>query len=431
MNRDRATRDRGFTLTEVVIVVTIIAIVTGVIVAVFSVIARTTPTTERRADDARALLNLTNWIPQDVLSTAESGFDTDPAAAWSCGTPAPVPSTNLVQLKWTEGTRTYTVSYRYVPDSPNTGSIVRFSCDDSQPPRQRQLRMTPPLQEPPSSPPGTPPVDVDLVPNGSGGHRGLNFTVNVYEGAVQRDLLSLDAFTANIVTTLPTNTSPGTTTSTTTTAPNSPPIAADVTALVNPGVVFVLDVPAIDPDGDPLSITSTTNTNADLVVGLNGGLELSITASSDAPDGTSYVFDYTVSDGRGGQDVGTVFVQVTSGATGTTTTTTTSTTTTTIPCVAAIDSVTPSSVKRRTSGFLDSDVVVRITTNGQCQPLVLTFDPDPTDNIQTEQSLEFGTGTVVTIGKNTYRWIAQTHPLHLREGANGLIRSSANLVVRS
>jgi prepilin-type N-terminal cleavage/methylation domain-containing protein len=425
MHSERDPRDAGFTLTEVIIVIAIIAIVASVIVSVFSVIARTTPTTERRADDARALLNLTNWIPQDVLSAAEWGFDTN--EAWRCAGSAPAPSTNLIQLRWAEASRSYAVSYRYVPDSPNTGSIFRFSCLESQAPQQ--LRMTPPLENPPSTPSGTPPVSVTLASNGAGGHRGLNFTVSIYEGRAQRDLLSLDAFTANVVTTLPATTTTATPTSAT--VPNSPPIAPDISVLVNPGILFTLLVDAVDPDADPLTITSINNPDSGLVVTIGDGLNLNITAPADEPDETTYVFDYTVADGRGGQDTGTVSVEVTSGSPGTAPPTTTTTTTTTIPCVATIASVTPSSVERLKNGNLKSDVEVRITTNGQCEPLVLTFDPNPTDSVQTEESLEFKRGTTVTIGKNKYLWTAQTHPLRLRQGANGDVVSSATLVVVS
>ena len=59
-------RSGGFTLVEMLIVVTILGVVMTTLAAVFSVIVRTTPSTEARADDARSLQGLVTWLPQDI-----------------------------------------------------------------------------------------------------------------------------------------------------------------------------------------------------------------------------------------------------------------------------------------------------------------------------------------------------------------------------
>ena len=48
-------------------------------VGVTSVVLRNTPTTEARAEDARSMMGLVTWLPQDVDSTPPTGFDLDPA----------------------------------------------------------------------------------------------------------------------------------------------------------------------------------------------------------------------------------------------------------------------------------------------------------------------------------------------------------------
>ena len=71
----------GFTLIEVLIVVTSIAIIAAAAAATISVVLRTAPPTEERANDARSLQGLVTWIPQDVDAAPPGGFDTA-TTAW-------------------------------------------------------------------------------------------------------------------------------------------------------------------------------------------------------------------------------------------------------------------------------------------------------------------------------------------------------------
>ena len=92
--------DRGFTLIEILIVVTSIAIIAAAAAATISVVLRTAPPTEERANDARSLQGLVTWIPQDVDAAPPGGFDTA-TNAWPCGGLAPLNSYNVLSVSYT------------------------------------------------------------------------------------------------------------------------------------------------------------------------------------------------------------------------------------------------------------------------------------------------------------------------------------------
>ncbi len=135
-DRRSSRRDGGFTLTEVLIVVVIMGVLSTAIAAAFSVVVRTLPSTEARADDARSLLGLSSWLPSDVNSTPripESEVDTDDASfdrrsgSVGCGVSEGV---NLLRLRSSEtylSTQRFDVSYRLVPRG-TTWNIIRVSC---------------------------------------------------------------------------------------------------------------------------------------------------------------------------------------------------------------------------------------------------------------------------------------------------------------
>jgi prepilin-type N-terminal cleavage/methylation domain-containing protein len=136
---ERRTRDRGFTLPEVLIVVVLMGVLATAIAAVFVVIVRTTPTTEARNDDARSLLGVTTWFPPDVNSTprvplasASANWDISPASASGCSSGDV--GTNLVVLRWSEQTGstpvTYAASYRIQDESDGTSTIWRIACSN-------------------------------------------------------------------------------------------------------------------------------------------------------------------------------------------------------------------------------------------------------------------------------------------------------------
>lgn len=438
---ERATRSEGFTLVETVVVVALLGVVSAVIAAVFVTIARTSPVSQDRADDARSLLGLTTWLPQDVGSASPSGFTDGPHTS-ACGSGVDPSSQGLLQLTWSEGGATLVADYRFVLESSGLGRIVRYTCRSGQAAVKDTL--TSPLAPiPPSapSPPSENPAPVDLTMFGTpGDYRGVKFDVIVLDddGSSLRSLLSLDAYTANIPSTLPPTTTIGTTT--TTAAVNIPPFAADLYIELPLDTPLLVNLPATDADGDPLE-ARVTYADPQLSVSVPSGLRMYVRAGPESPynatDGSTYTFRYIVNDGTDDSNEAEVVVHVNSGASPPVTSTTT-TTTTVAPCAAEIVSVSPSTVTVRPNGRLDTDVVVTITATGGCIPLVLLFDPDTTDADTTPAQLAFGASTSVTIGKNDYVWQQSgstpwTFQLALREGVDGdpsgTDEDTANLVV--
>lgn len=126
--RQGRTPDRGFTLVEVLIVTLLIGVVMTTMVAVVSVILRTTPPTDIRASDARSLQGLVTWLPQDVDATPPGGFDN---VDWPCAGSTPA-GQKILTMNWqetTDITHEFATSYRY----EQVGSewrIARYACDD-------------------------------------------------------------------------------------------------------------------------------------------------------------------------------------------------------------------------------------------------------------------------------------------------------------
>lgn len=283
--------DQGFTLVETVVVVALLSFVMAVVAATFTVIVRNSPSVENRTDDARSLLGLTNWLSQDVMSTAENGFE-DSTAADRC-TGLPVGSTSIVQLRWTEGD-TYVANYRWVPSSGTSGSIVRFSCRAGQ--AAASIRVTAPLERLPAAqcsgatPPSECPVPVDLaiVPGSPGSPPSLSFAVYVVEDTgVRRELLELDASTSNVITTLPPLGGGGG-------GSNLPPLAGPASLTMTVGTSAVLDLSPLvsDPNGDSLNVTFA-NTPPGWNVTAIGTLA---TITPLPADQGTFTFDYTVAD---------------------------------------------------------------------------------------------------------------------------------------
>jgi len=303
-SRSRRT-DRGFTLIEVLVVVVVLGMVMTALAAAFVVIVKANPTTDARTDDARSLDNLTTWLSRDVSSTLESGFVVGAAGSSCTGVPA---SKGLLELQWSEAGTTYVSNYRYVSTGSTTGTIHRYTCMLSQP--ASDLKLTPDLTNISTGTLAPAPVDVTLVPttNGHAGSKGIQFVVTVVDpSGAKRELLSLDATTSNVVSTLPPAGGGG---GPTNTAPSSP----DGTTSVTAGQSNTYPLPASDPQGDTL--TTTLNTSG-LPAGLTvtpptaPSVTVTIAASATVTPG-SYTFGYAVTDTGGltSNPAGTVTVIV-------------------------------------------------------------------------------------------------------------------------
>ena len=128
---DRSLQERGFTLIEILIVVTVMGFLSATLAAVFTVMVRTTPGADERINDARSLKGLVTWLPQDMDATPPAGFDND-VNAWPCGGDKPVDSHNVIAMSWREEgdiPSRFDVSYRY---ELNEGEwiVARYSCQD-------------------------------------------------------------------------------------------------------------------------------------------------------------------------------------------------------------------------------------------------------------------------------------------------------------
>jgi len=124
-------RDHGFTLVEILVVISMMALLATVMAATVTVVLRTAPTSEVRADDARSLQGLVTWIPEDVDAAPPGGFDTA-TTAWPCAGPAPANSHNVLSISWTERTgvtNNYAATYRYEFNGSDW-HMTRYACND-------------------------------------------------------------------------------------------------------------------------------------------------------------------------------------------------------------------------------------------------------------------------------------------------------------
>ena len=139
------------------------------------------------------------------------------------------------------------------------------------------------------------PVEITPTPttlvDGSPGTKGVQFVVLILdEDGVQRELLSLDATTTNVVTTLPGGASGSTGT-------NTPPTASDLSMTVTPPATQIDTLQAIDPDGDVLFTTFPNGLPANWNI-LATGVTIEVTPDPAAAPG-DYDITYRVTDTSG------------------------------------------------------------------------------------------------------------------------------------
>lgn len=177
-NRNGQRPDRGMTLPEVMISVTITGMLVAAMATATSVILAQADNSQGRINNARSEQAVGIWMPTDLASAEIVNTD---AGASPCGTVCPpnvnVGGTNALMLTWTgsiEGETTSiptqtTVSYRYIQTLDLEWQVIRVSCYsvDSAAPTCSQVVV---LHDVAGPPPGTeyyagvtPPVWVMLI----------------------------------------------------------------------------------------------------------------------------------------------------------------------------------------------------------------------------------------------------------------------------
>lgn len=463
---ERPTPRDGFTLVEVLIVVTVMGVLAAAIATVFTVIVRTTPPTEARADDARSLIGISTWLPADVsatprapLSNPTQYWDTAPSRPSGCsGTD---PGVNVLKLHHRENvtgvTIRYDISYRLV-DEGDTSSIVRVTCVNGGAGEINNLTAgLPPAVEGPVT--VTWKTEVDLTVEYV---IGVEFEVRTFEG----DTLRVDASSRNpnetlntipvsVTTVAPSTTSTTTTTTATTTTiattttapdpatttvappPNEAPTAGPVSVAVDQGVGADIDLPVSDPNvGDALTVTlgavpdgwSAAVVTADAA---QSAVDVRITPHAAATPNV-YTIGYTVTDG-GGLSAGSIItIEVRA-----------------VPCTASFASMTPNPVANTASGNgngnqvgqLREPVFVTVTKSGNCSQLALRYTRvspeakgnDASDDDRQPQIDLFGDSITLTFkATSTERWEKGLRRIELVSYAglaNEVVHAARNLEV--
>ena len=122
-----ATRDRGFTLLEVIVVVLLVAVLASVMVAVVAVVLRNAPSTEARVDNSNSYQRLIIRLQRDAASTPPDEFTTGAIPlppAWSC---SGIAGPTLVHMSWSLDSVAYVAGYRLEADGDGQ-RISRYTC---------------------------------------------------------------------------------------------------------------------------------------------------------------------------------------------------------------------------------------------------------------------------------------------------------------
>jgi len=411
--------DRGFTLVELLISISISSLIMTVIAFTIVVSLRTLPGTTSRADSSVVVQGITTWLPPDVDSTEPGGMDIAPATASGCS--GIDPGRNMLRLTWNEtfqgiGTR-YVAAYRFVSDG-TTARIVRITCSGTSSlgvPTTMSMsgRLAATL-------PQVTLIDADR----DGQSDELVVSITTLAGAK----VFIDAASKNPSETLPPIPPiPTSTTTTTTVAVNRAPTAGPVTLTALPMVPVVVNLPATDPNGDPLTVVFT---------GVPAGWQATATGTTatltpGAATGT-FTFGYVVRDPAGASATSTITLIVSAASTTTSTTTTTTTTSTTTslppPCVVSAMTVSPSTVAlwSKGTGKLKKNVSVSITvSSGYCVGLTLQYDTGA-PNGQFIQNFGNAAPYDVTLyghPQGTELWATGPHQLTVRDGTGAVLAS--------
>ncbi len=288
---------RGFTLIETLMVVAMLGLIATVLAAAFTVIVRTQPPTEATVDDARTLLGITTYLPEDVDSTPAAGFDLPTPRADSDNQPTGCAGNatdgfSLLHLTWTESvgsTATYIANYHAIPEPAGSRHRPILMRQWRGPSRINMTSVFPAL--PASWDPGEPPIRFEFV-----GADGIDVEITTIDGDTQ----SLEARSNNPAETLPP------------TPPivfppipagNLPPTADDVDTSTPVDTPITIALTVQDPDvGDALVVIPTNPTVTAATPGWTAvvsGFDVTVTPPATAPEGEIASFTFRARDPYG------------------------------------------------------------------------------------------------------------------------------------
>lgn len=127
-------RDRGLTLTELLITITVVGIIMGVLSSATIVFLRNQTSATERIDETRGLQQLVNYLPGDVASAQVIKVHAGPDSCGTGGSP-------ILHLSWEEEFKDTvsrdSVTYRTFAGDENR--LTRFTCRNDSPTPTSQI----------------------------------------------------------------------------------------------------------------------------------------------------------------------------------------------------------------------------------------------------------------------------------------------------
>lgn len=307
--------DRGFSLVELVLVISVVGVIAGTIMAGVSAVLGNEKSTMARLSEQRTIQGFATWLPADVASTPPGGLSVGGSPVCGSG------GTQVLGMQWSENVdgsvTTYRVSYQAVDVNGET-HVRRHVCAGGATSTSTLATDLPAMGG--GWTPTSPPIQIS--------YDAAARTVTVVLTQRNGDTVSLRADQYNPAETLP---------------PPPPPV--------------VLPPP---PHTGPATTSTTTPPTT------------TTTSTTIAP--TTTVGGPTTTDGGPTTtDGGTTLPPTTTLAP---TTTLPPTTTTTIPpCAVTSLVVVPNPVQKKSNDQLKDSATVTVTTTGPCVGLVLRYTP--------------------------------------------------------
>ena len=336
--------DRGFSLVELVLVISVVGVIAGTIMAGVSAVLGNEKSTMARLSEQRTIQGFATWLPADVASTPPGGLTIGGSPVCGSG------GTQVLGMQWSENVdgsvTTYRVSYQAVDVNGET-HVRRHVCAGGTTSTSTLATDLPAMGG--GWTPTSPPIQIS--------YDAAARTVTVVLTQRNGDTVSLRADQYNPAETLP---------------PPPPPVVLPPPPHTGPATTSTTTPP-----------TTTTTTSTTI-----------------AP--TTTVGGPTTTDGGPTTTVeGTTLPPTTTLAP---TTTLPPTTTTTIPpCAVTSLVVVPNPVQKKSNDQLKDSATVTVTTTGPCVGLVLRYTPGSPALKNITMSGGPNTWTAV-LPKNSDRW---------------------------